>query len=76
MNKVAIITDSVAAVPAEMAQKYGIGIVATHVIMDGKSYPDTEIDMEKLYARLEKKENLPTTSAVTTGQILCKLTRR
>ena len=70
MNKAAIITDSVTAVPAEMAQKYGIGIVATHVIMDGKSYPDTEIDMEKLYARLEKKENLPTTSAVTTGQIL------
>ena len=70
MNKVAIMTDSIAAIPPEMAQKYGIGIVATHVIMDGKSYPDTEIDMGKLYARLEEKENLPTTSAVTTGQIL------
>ncbi len=70
MNKVAIITDSISAVPAEMAQKYGIGIVSAHVIMDGKDYPDTEVDMEKVYVRLKEKENLPTTSAVTTGQFL------
>jgi DegV family protein with EDD domain len=38
--------------------------------MDGKDYPDTEIDMGMLYARLEGKENLPTTSGATTGQFL------
>jgi DegV family protein with EDD domain len=38
--------------------------------MDGKDYPDTEIDMGMLYARLEEKENLPTTSGATTGQFL------
>ena len=70
MNKVAIVTDSATPVPPELVQEYGIKIVPLHVIMDGKSYPDTEIDMGKLYARLEEKENLPTTSAVTTGQIL------
>jgi len=70
MNKVAVITDSIAAISPEMAQEYGIGIVPAHVIMDGKSYLDTEIDMGMLYARLEEKENLPTTSAATTGQFL------
>lgn len=70
MNKVAIITDSTSGISTEMAQKYGIGVVATHVVMDGKDYPDTEIDMGKIYARLEGKENLPTTSAVNTGQFL------
>ncbi len=70
MNKAAIITDSVAAIPPEMAQKYGIVVAPLHVTMDGKDYLDTEIDMEKLYARLEEKENLPTTSAPTTGQLL------
>jgi len=70
MNKVAVITDSIAAISPEMAQEYGIGIVPAHVIMDGKSYPDTEIDMGMLYARLTQKENLPTTSGATTGQFL------
>jgi DegV family protein with EDD domain len=70
MNKVAVITDSIAAISPEMAQEYGIGIVPAHVIMDGKDYPDTEIDMGMLYARLEEKENLPTTSGATTGQFL------
>ena len=70
MNKVAIMTDSIAAIPPEMAREYGIVVVPAHVIIDGKSYPDTEIDMEKLYARLEEKENLPTTSAATTWQFL------
>jgi len=41
MNEVAILTDSVAAVPAEIARKCGIGVLPLHVIMDGKSYPDT-----------------------------------
>lgn len=70
MNKVAIMTDSIAAIPPEMAQEYGIGIVPAHVIMDGKDYPDTEIDMGMLYAQLEGKENLPTTSGATIGQFL------
>ncbi len=38
------------------------------VIMDGKSYLDTEVDMDKLYARLETKENLPTTSTANMGE--------
>lgn len=73
MSKVAIMTDSVAAIPPEMAKKYGIRVVPLHAIMDGKDYPDTEItkaEMERLYARLEEKGNLPTTSAPSVGDFL------
>ena len=73
MRRVAIMTDSISAIPLEMAQKYGIRVVPLHAIMDGKDYPDTEItkaDMERLYARLKEKGNLPTTSAPSAGDFL------
>jgi len=61
MNKVAITTNS-ACIFAETARKYGITLIPFHIIIDGKDYPDPEVDMESLYARLDKKENLPTTA--------------
>jgi len=70
MKKVAIMTDNIACIGPEMAQKFGIGIIPYHVVMDGKSYSDPEIDMERLYARLRKKENLPVTSAPNEKEIL------
>ena len=68
MNKVAIMTDSVAAIPKEMAEKYGITTVPFHVIVDGKDYLDTEIDVKWLYNRLKEKDNLPTTSFPSAGE--------
>ena len=68
MNKVAIMTDSVAAIPKEMAEKYGITTVPFHTIIDGKDYLDTEIDMKWLYNRLKEKDNLPTTSFPSAGE--------
>lgn len=70
MNKVAIMTDSVASVPHEIAKKYSIKIIPFHVIIDGKSYIETEIDKDQFYARLRQKENLPTTSAPSVGEFL------
>jgi DegV family protein with EDD domain len=70
MKKVAIITDSVATIPPQIAEKYGISVVLSHVVMDGKDYIETEIDKEQLYARLRGKENLPTTSAASPGEVL------
>jgi len=43
--------------------------------MDGKDYLETEIDREQVYARLRTKENLPTTSAASPGEILESFTR-
>jgi fatty acid-binding protein DegV len=60
-EKVVIIADSTISMPLEMAKKYGIIVMPWHVIMDGKSYRDTEIDRKLLYAKLKGKENLPIT---------------
>jgi DegV family protein with EDD domain len=70
MKEVAIIVDSVAMIPPEAAEKYGISVVPSHVVMDGKDYLETEIDREQVYARLRTKENLPSTSAASPGEIL------
>ena len=70
MNKVAIMTDTIATIAPEMAQEFGITIVPYHVIMDSKTYSDTRIDMESFYARLRGKENLPTTAPPSTKEIL------
>jgi DegV family protein with EDD domain len=70
MNKVAIMTDSIASVPHELAKRYDIQVIPFHVIMDGKSYIETAIDKDQFYARLRQRENLPTTSAPSPGDFL------
>jgi DegV family protein with EDD domain len=62
MKKVAVMTDRTSSMAQEVAEEFDIKIVPFHIIMDGKDYLDTEVDMEDLYARVAKKENLPTTS--------------
>jgi len=44
--------------------------VPLHIIMDGISYLETEVDKARLYARLRQRENLPTTSSPTAAQYL------
>jgi len=43
MKKVAIIVDSIAAIPPEVAKKYDITVLPFHIAMDGKDYLDTTI---------------------------------
>ncbi len=62
MRKVAIMTDTASNLPLKLAQKSDIKVMPFHIIMDGKDYLDTEIDIDELYVRLGTKENLPTTS--------------
>ncbi len=69
MGKVVISADSVS-LTHEKAREYGFTLVPCPIVMDGKPYLDTEIDMDKLYARLETKENLPKTSTVTVAECL------
>ena len=69
MRKVAISADSVSLTP-EKAREYGLTLIPCPIIMDGKQYLDTEIDMDRLYARLDTKENLPKTSTANVEEIL------
>ncbi len=63
-------TDSVAAIPREIAEEYEITMVPFHTIVDGKDYLDTTIDVKWLYARLKEKDKLPTTSFPSVGEFL------
>jgi len=69
MHKVVISADSVSLTP-EKAKEYGFTMIPCPILMDGKQYLDTEIDMDKLYARLDTKENLPKTSTANVEEFL------
>ena len=67
MEKVVISSDSGSILP-ETAKQYGFTMIPCPIIKDGKTYLDTEIDMDELYARLDAKENLPKTSTANVGE--------
>ena len=70
MKKVAIVTDSISTIPWQMAQKYGIEVVPLYVVMDGKDYPETEVDRTQLYDRIKRKDDSITTSSISPGVCL------
>ena len=66
MSEVAVMTDTVSYIPGEIASKYNILQAPAHVLIDGESYPENEMDLAQFYARIPKwrQENkLPTTSS-------------
>ena len=67
MKKVIVSSDSGTILP-EMAKNYGFSMIPVPIIMNGKTYLDTEIDMDELYAVLDSKENLPKTSTANIAE--------
>lgn len=70
MKKVAIMTDTVSGIPPKMAKEFDIKVMPLHIIMNGKSYLETEVDKAQLHNQLRQRGNLPTTSSVTPAQCL------
>lgn len=67
-KKIAILTDSTAAFPAELIKKYAINEIPLTVNWNGKSYLDNvDITPEEFYRRLEIEKELPTTSQPSAG---------
>ena len=63
MNKVAIIADTVACLPRELVEQYGIEIVAPNIYFDGKVYRDwLDITPSEAYQLLDKAPELFSTS--------------
>ncbi len=62
-NRVAIVTDSTACVPADLVKQYNIEVVPVVYLIEGKPYRDG-IDMtnSEFYAHLKRVNKLPTTS--------------
>ncbi len=72
MPKVAILTDSTAYLPEDLAKRYCISVVPLSIIWDGTSYRDG-VDMQPtdFYTRLRSSRSLPTTSQVTAPDMQC-----
>lgn len=63
MAKVGIVTDSLAYIPKDLMEKYPIRVAPAVVIWSGKEYRDgVDIQPSEFYTRLEKADELPTTS--------------
>ena len=44
MRRVAVLTENVTEIPKELAEEYNIKLAPVNIVIDGKSYPDDEID--------------------------------
>jgi len=70
-DKVALVTDSVACIPKEQAEKYGIEVVPIQLIFGDKTYRDgVDISPAEFYTMLRKTEKLPTTAGAVPGAFL------
>jgi len=64
MSKVALVADSIACLPREMVERYGIEIVSPNIYFDGQIYRDwIDISPSDAYRLLEKAPDLFSTSA-------------
>ena len=66
MPNVAVMTDTVSYIPEEIANKYNITLIPTHVIIDGKTHRENQLDLVEFYEKMPKwkeENNLPTTSS-------------
>jgi DegV family protein with EDD domain len=71
MGNIAVITDSNTCIPAEISQKYAIGIVPILLIFDEEALRDgIDINTEEFYNRLRESDPLPTTSAPSPAQYM------
>jgi len=68
MAKIAVVTDSVACIPLELVEKYGIHVIPFQLIWDGITYLDGEsLKAEDFYRRLRQSKTHPTTSQPPVG---------
>ncbi len=63
MTRVGIVTDTISCVPKELIQQYGIRIVPTGLVIDGKHYQDTELTNEEFWKLFFQAKQQPTTTA-------------
>lgn len=68
MPGVGIVVDTIACLPAELAERYGIEVVPVQLNVDGRVYLDgVDITPAEFYDMLPQARKLPTTSASSPG---------
>ena len=73
MEKVAIMTDTTSEMPQEIADKHNIKVVPMGIVIEGKAYPENEVNLPEFYQQLlqiKETEKLPTSSSVSAGDFL------
>jgi DegV family protein with EDD domain len=71
VNKVLVVTDSSATVPADLVEQLGIRVVPILLVAGGRTYRDgVDITAEQVYHWLRSGECVPTTSAPSVGDFL------
>ncbi|MDQ3502886.1 MAG: DegV family EDD domain-containing protein, partial [Actinomycetota bacterium] len=69
MTTTALVTDSTSYLPPGLADALGITVVSMHVVLDGRSVPEVELDPAEFYRRLRAGAT-PTTSQPAPGEFL------
>lgn len=76
MQRIAIVTDSAAALPKALVEAYHIHVVPLLLLWDGQVYRDgVDIMPGEVYRRLRTASRLPTTSSPSVGDFLQTYTR-
>jgi DegV family protein with EDD domain len=71
MNRVGVVTDSIACLSKELAEKYGIYIIPITINFGDETYRDgIDITPSEVYRLLRKAKKLPTTSSPPPGAYL------
>ena len=66
-----VITDSTCDLTSDLIEKYNIDVIPLYVTFDDKSYKDgIEINAEKLYEEVDKRNMLPKTSAAPVADFI------
>lgn len=69
--KLGIVTDSTCDLPPYLIEQYGIQVVPTILVLEGREYKDgVDISREEFYARLPSLQTHPTTAAPSIGDFL------
>lgn len=66
MPEIAVITDTVSYMPEEIASEYRVTQIPTHIIIDGETHLENQLDLATFYGKMPKwkdQNNLPTTSS-------------
>ena len=68
---VAIVTDSTACIPPEVAERYGVEVVPLHLIFGGRTFVDSlTADTSEFYDLLRTSNEQPTTAAPSPGMFI------
>ncbi len=62
MSKVALVTDSACCITREWARRHGIRVIQNHVILEGESFRDHDLDLQQYFRSLRSSRELPTTA--------------